>query len=191
MLKIGITGGIGSGKTYICNVLETMGYPVFYADVEAKKLMCHDAKLISEIKQLLGPDAYIGNELNKTYISQAIFHDEKIREQLNKIVHPTVFRAFNEWADKKDYSLVFNESAILFETDSHNRFDKTILITSTLETRIRRIQKRDKLGEKDIKLRMKSQLDDVDKMKLADFIIINEDDTLVLPQLIAVLEQIL
>lgn len=190
MLKIGITGGIGSGKTYVCQLLEKLGYPVFYSDEEAKKLMTQDPSLISEIKQLLGDESYIQNELNKPFIAHSIFHNSKLREAINLLVHPKVFQAFELWKNKQSSTIVFNESALLFETESYKRFDKNILILSDNETRIKRIQLRDTLSVIEIKNRIESQLSDDEKIKRTDFIIDNNENVLLIPQLISILENI-
>ena len=190
MLKIGITGGIGSGKTYFCQLLEKLGYPVFYSDIEAKKLMTKDPILVSEIKQLLGDESYIQNELNKPFIAHSIFHNSKLREAINQLVHPKVFQAFELWKDKQSSTIVFNESALLFETESYKRFDKNILILADIETRIKRIQQRDTLSAIEIKNRIDSQLSDDEKLKRTDFIIDNNENVLLIPQLISILENI-
>lgn len=190
MLKIGITGGIGSGKTYVCQLLEKLGYPVFYSDIEAKKLMTQDPILVSEIKQLLGDESYIQNELNKPFIAHSIFHDSKLREAINLLVHPKVFQAFELWKDKQSSTIVFNESALLFETESYKRFDKNILILADNETKIKRIQLRDILSAIEIKNRIDSQLSDDEKIKRTDFIIDNNENVLLIPQLIAILENL-
>ncbi len=190
MLKIGITGGIGSGKTYVCQLLEKLGYPVFYSDIEAKKLMTKDPKLVSEIKQLLGDESYIQNELNKPFIAHSIFHNSKLREAINLLVHPKVFQAFELWKDKQSSTIVFNESALLFETESYKRFDKNILILADNETRIKRIQLRDTLSAIEIKNRIDSQLTDEEKIKKSDFIIDNNENVLLIPQLISILENL-
>ena len=190
MLKIGITGGIGSGKTYFCQLLEKLGYPVFYSDIEAKKLMTKDPILVSEIKQLLGDESYIQNELNKPFIAHSIFHNSKLREAINQLVHPKVFQAFELWKDKQSSTIVFNESALLFETESYKRFDKNILILADIETRIKRIQQRDTLSAIEIKNRIDSQLSDDEKLKRTDFIIDNNENVLLIPQLTSILENI-
>lgn len=190
MLKIGITGGIGSGKTYVCKLLEKLDYPVFYSDVEAKKIMVQDPILISEIKQLLGDEAYTKNELNRNFIAQAIFQNSQLRNQLNQLVHPKVFKAFEIWKNKQSSHLVFNESALLFETESYKRFDKNILIISDKATKINRIQQRDKISENEIKTRIESQLTDEEKVKKADFVIDNNENVLLIPQLISILTRL-
>ena len=190
MLKIGITGGIGSGKTFVCHILEKLGYPVFYSDKEAKKLMNENLDLIIKIKKLLGNKAYLNGIIDKSFIAQKIFETPTLRNELNAIVHPEVYLAFEKWCKSQDSKLVFNESALLFETESYKRFDKTILITSNISIKIERIKKRDLLDEIEIKHRINSQLADKIKLKLADFVIENNEDKLLLPQLIHAINQL-
>lgn len=189
MLKIGITGGIGSGKTYVCKVLEKLGYPVFYSDVEAKKLMLNNENVKYNIQNLLGTEAYIFHELNKEYIAEKIFKNQELRTELNKIVHPVVFQEFEKWSKNQTNKIVFNESALLFETGSYKRFDKNILITAPEKIRINRIKKRDKIDEDEISRRINSQLNEEEKWKLSDLIIINDDSHLIIPQLITMISE--
>ncbi len=190
MLKIGITGGIGSGKTFVCHILEKLGYPIFYSDKEAKKLMNKNLDLIIKIKELLGNDAYLNGIIDKSFIARKIFETPTLRNELNAIVHPEVYLAFEKWSKSQPSNLVFNESALLFETESYKRFDKTILITADICLKIERIKKRDLLDEIEIKHRMNSQLSDEIKLKLADFVIENNEDKLLLPQLIQFINQL-
>ena len=187
MLKIGITGGIGSGKTYVCQILEKMGYPVFYSDIEAKKLMQNDPKVKYEVKKILGENAYTNHEINRAYISKKIFNNEILRSQLNAIVHPAVYTSFDNWAERQLNKLVFNESALLFETGSYQKFDKIILVTCSSEAKKQRLKLRDQLDDNEINKRMEAQLDDVEKMKLSDFIINNDQQDTLLPQLIKII----
>ena len=190
MIKIGITGGIGSGKTFICHILEKLGYPVFYSDQEAKKLMNENLDLIIKIKELLGYGAYLNGIINKSFIARKIFETPTLRNELNAIVHPEVYLAFEKWSKSQPSNLVFNESALLFETESYKRFDKTILITADICLKIERIKKRDLLDEIEIKHRMHSQLADEIKLKLTDFVIENNEVKLLLPQLIHAINQL-
>jgi len=190
MRKIGVTGGIGSGKTFVCIILEKLGYPVFYSDKEAKKLMNQNLNLIMKIKELLGNEAYLNGKINKSFIAQKIFETPTLRNELNAIVHPEVYLSFENWSKNQDSKLVFNESALLFETESYKRFDKTILITADISIKMDRIKKRDLLNEIEIKHRMNSQLSDEIKMKLADFVIENNEEKLLIPQLIQCINEL-
>jgi len=190
MLKIGITGGIGSGKTMVCHVIEQLGFNVFYSDLEAKKLMHESESLKNSICMLLGKQSYHLGKLNKKHISAQIFKYPALREGLNKLVHPEVYLAFENWCLNQKTKIVFNESALLFETGSHTRFDKTILVTASKETRIKRIQVRDKLPYEAILQRMNTQLDDETKKLLADFEIQNNENQMIVPQLIEIINKL-
>ncbi len=190
MLKIGITGGIGSGKSYVCQILEKMGYTIFYSDLEAKKLMIQNKELIQQIKNIIGEHAYLDNELNKPIIRNFLFQNEVNKEKLNSLIHPFVYHEFEKWASSIQKEIVFNESALLFETDSYKRFNKTILVTAPEEIRIQRLIKRDSLNIEEIKKRFNAQLDDSIKSKKADYIIENDDKKLIIPQINKMLEQI-
>jgi dephospho-CoA kinase len=190
MLKIGITGGIGSGKSYVCQILEKMGYAIFYSDLEAKKLMIQNKELIQQIKNIIGEHAYLDNELNKPIIRNFLFQNEVNKEKLNALIHPFVYQEFEKWASSIQKEIVFNESALLFETDSYKRFNKTILVTAPEEIRIERLIKRDSLNIGEIKKRFNNQLNDSIKTKKADYIIENDDKKLIIPQINKMLEQI-
>lgn len=190
MKKIGITGGIGSGKTFVCQILEKLGYPVFYSDQVAKKLMNENIDLTLKIKKLLGEKSYPNGIMDKSFIAQKIFETPMLRDELNAIVHPEVYIAFENWYKTQTSKLVFNESALLFETGSYKRFDKTILITADISIKIERIKKRDQLDEIEIKRRMNSQLSDEIKYNLADFVIENNEGKLVLPPLIKCIKEL-
>lgn len=190
MLKIGITGGIGSGKSYVCQILEKMGYTIFYSDLEAKKLMIQNKELIQQIKNIIGEHAYLNNELNKPIIRNFLFQNEVNKEKLNSLIHPFVYQEFEKWASSIQKEIVFNESALLFETDSYKRFNKTILVTAPEEIRIERLIKRNSLSIEEIKKRFNAQLNDSIKSKKADYIIENDDKKLIIPQINKMLEQI-
>ena len=183
MLKVGITGGIGSGKSYVCEILEKMGYPVFYSDLEAKRLMIQKSELIEQIKLIVGENAYLQGELNKPIIRNFLFDNELNKEKLNKVIHPFVYQEFENWCLKQKQQIVFNESALLFETGSYKRFDKTILITAPEGIKVKRITSRDGLKFDDIKKRFEAQLNDETKIEKADFIIKNNDEELIIPQI--------
>ncbi|MEN9446224.1 MAG: hypothetical protein RL728_736 [Bacteroidota bacterium] len=190
MLKIGITGGIGSGKSYVCQILEKMGYAIFYSDLEAKKLMIQNEELIQQIKNIIGEHAYLNNELNKPIIRNFLYQNDVNKEKLNALIHPFVYQEFEKWADSIQKEIVFNESALLFETDSYKRFNKTILVTAPEEIRIQRLIIRDCLNVEEIKKRFNAQLNDTIKIKKADYIIENDDKKLIIPQINKMLEQI-
>jgi dephospho-CoA kinase len=184
MISIGITGGIGSGKSIVCKVLERLGYPVFYSDTEAKKNMLENLDLISGIVGAFGNEAYTDKQLNRTFLANQIFKKPDLKEKLNALVHPTVFQSFEKWKLEQNSTHVFNESALLFETGSYTRFDEIWLVTANLETRINRVMKRDNISRENVLERIKNQMKDEEKMKFPCKIIRNNDEDLVLAQVL-------
>jgi dephospho-CoA kinase len=172
---IGLTGGIGSGKTTVAKVFESFGVPIYIADVEAKRIMKNEAVLLA-IQNKFGAEAVSKDAVNSALLAQIVFNNpDKLRE-LNEIVHPAVAEDFKKWISKQENtSFVIKESAILFEIGGHTDCYKTILVTAPQETRIRRVMARDQTDEAQVLQRMKNQWDDARKEKLADFTIINTD----------------
>jgi dephospho-CoA kinase len=185
-LHIGVTGGIGSGKTVVCRIFETLGYPVFYADDEAKKVMTDDAGLVKEIKQHFGENAYFDDgSLNRKFLSDIVFHDTDKLNILNGLVHPATIRAYQGWAEKQQSSLIFKEAALLFESNSYKLSDFNVLVTAPVSIRIQRVVKRDNVTEAIVKARMDKQMIDEEKEKLADFIVVNDDKRALIPQVLS------
>jgi len=190
MLKIGITGNIGSGKTTVSKIFEVLGIPVFYADDEAKKVMVNDNILIDAIKQTFGAESYFWDgSLNRKHISNIVFKSETELAKLNAIVHPAVFRAFDNWVPRfKNAPYVLKEAALLFESTSYKMCDKTIMVTAPLEMRIQRVIQRDGLSKTEIRNRDAKQFTEEKKLELADYAIKNDNSELVIPQVLALHE---
>ena len=186
MLKIGLTGNIGSGKTTVSKIFEVLGVPVFYADDAAKSVMVNDQQLISELKAEFGPESYFEDgTLNRKHISSIVFNDEEALAKLNAIVHPATFRAFDNWvASVKDAPYVVKEAALMFESDSYKYCDHTIMVQAPLEMRIQRVMQRDGLSREEIEKREANQIPQEKKAKLADYIIKNDDSELLIPQVL-------
>ncbi len=183
MLKVGITGGIGSGKTTVCHLFELYDIPVFYADERAKLLMHTDPILIDGIKEAFGKSVYLGDgHLDRKKLAAIVFNDAKQLEKLNSLVHPAVFRDFDSWLLKQSSPYVLKEAAILFESGSDQDCDFTIVVTSPPDIRIRRVISRDKVSGEEVKKRMDKQMSDEKKIELADFIIRNDERELLIPQ---------
>lgn len=187
-MTIGLTGGIGSGKSTVAKVLESMGYPVFYSDQEAKNIMSSDQELQSDIIAHFGDQAYENELLNRTYLAERIFSNPEDKEVLNQLIHPRVRSSFVKFAQTSTSKLVFNEAAILFETGAYSTFDKTLLVTAHEETRISRVMNRDNCSREDVLSRMNNQWSDERKAPLADYIIENEDEDQVLEQIEQIVE---
>ncbi|WP_175403977.1 dephospho-CoA kinase [Mucilaginibacter sp. PPCGB 2223] len=193
MLKIGITGGIGSGKSTISKVFEVLGIPVFYADDAAKEVMTADPVLISALKETFGDEAYFSDgSLNRKYIANIVFNDPQQLAKLNAITHPAVFRAFDTWLEQTHHApYVMKEAALMFESGSAKLCDKNILVYAPLAMRIDRVVKRDNLSKAEVESRNARQFTDEQKMKLADYVITNDDSQLVIPQVLALHQQFL
>jgi dephospho-CoA kinase len=174
-LKIGVTGGIGSGKSYVCRLLEERGFAVYYSDTESKKLTNTHHVIREKLISLFGDMVYLDGELNRQFLAEKIFSNEELRLQVNEIIHPIVRADFANWASLQKGDFVFNEAAILFETGGYKEMDFTILVYTDMPIRIERLKKRDGLTEEEILARVQKQWPDEKKLKLADFVIVNDD----------------
>ncbi|MCL6217721.1 dephospho-CoA kinase [Zunongwangia pacifica] len=175
MIKVGLTGGIGSGKTTISNMFKELGVPVYIADDAGKELMNTSAEIRQKIIQLLGEESYQNDQPNRPFIASKVFQDKNLLEKLNAIIHPAVAQHFREWFAAQSSAYIVYEAAILFEKGSYKDFDYSILVTAPKETRIQRVLKRDHTSREQIEARMNNQWSDEKKEKLADFVIKNEE----------------
>ena len=177
MIKVGITGGIGSGKTTVCEVFERLGVPVYYADKQAKYLMETDKKLREAIRQLFGDEAFDAeNNLNRAFIAGIVFKDEEKLLALNALVHPAVKADYDSWnaiLARKEYPYSLKEAALLVESGSYKDLDKLIVVSAPIEDRIKRVMARDNISEEQVKARIDAQLPESEKVKLADYVIDN------------------
>lgn len=175
MTIVGLTGGIGSGKSTVAKIFADLGVPVYDSDRRAKRLMQSSKKVRTAIKKLIGDEAYNDKKLNRPYVAERVFNDPELLEKLNAIVHPVVRKHFLKWAKKKDCPYVIQENAIIFENGSQDFYDKIILITAPIDIRIERILNRDGATKEDILARMDNQWDDSQKIPLSDYVIENLD----------------
>lgn len=178
MMKIGITGGIGSGKSTVCRVFENLGIPVFYADTVAKDIMVTDAVLIAGIKNAFGDDSYdAAGRLNNKHIAGIVFNNSADLAVLNGLVHPAVFRAFDQWLTTvpRHVPYILKEAALLFESGSYLSCDKTVLVTAPVSMRLQRVMERDGVTEEQVLARMNKQMSEERKLKMADFLISNDE----------------
>jgi dephospho-CoA kinase len=182
MKRIGITGGIGAGKSLVAEIIKAMDYPVYNSDERAKELTDSNPKIKEGLIHLFGEEIYQNDKLNKFALAQAIFSDESLREKVNALIHPIVREDLNLWSLAQNNSLVFNESAILFETGSFKNFDAIILVYAPEELRIKRIMKRDNCSENEVLKRMNSQFSDEEKYQLTEFRVLNDEQTPLLKQ---------
>lgn len=172
---VGLTGGIGSGKSTVARLFGELGIPVYEADRMAKHLMQSSKKIRHAVVQLIGKEAYNDERLNRSFIAKKVFNDSDLLEKLNDIVHPAVKRHFLKWTKKQDAPYVIQENAIIFESGSKDFYDKIILVTAPIEVRITRILARDNTSKANILARMNNQWSDTEKIPLADYVIENID----------------
>ena len=185
-LRVGVTGGIGSGKTTVCRIFEQLGIPVYYADERAKALMVEDRRLIGKVKKLFGDGAYLPDgSLNRKWIAGIVFQDAAKLEQLNAIVHPAVMKDGEKWHNgQSNLPYTIKESALLFEIGSEIFYDKTVAVYAPKEVRVQRAMQRDSLTRAAVEARMARQMDDEKKAQLADYVIINDGKKLLIPQVL-------
>lgn len=175
MIKIGLTGGIGSGKSTVASIFKQLGISIYFSDARAKFLMASDAKVIAQIEDSFGSESFVNGQLNKTYISKKVFSNTRALKTLNSIVHPAVKSDFNLWCTTQKGSYIIKESAILFESKSNIGLDKVILVSSPKELKISRVLQRDQTDEKSVLKRMDTQWKDSEKRLLADYEIRNDE----------------
>lgn len=174
MKKLGLTGGIGSGKSFIAKILEKMGYPVFYSDQVAKNIMNQNVEIQNQLIEQFGNEVYQDNIINKEFLSTLVFQNPKSREKINQIVHPKVRLEFNAFSKHQKSNLVFNESALVFETEFYKELDANILVIAPLTDRKNRLLSRGEINLQEIENRIQSQWIDDQKIPLADYIITND-----------------
>lgn len=189
-IKIGLTGGIGSGKTTVAKLFEIFSIPVYYSDLRAKYVIHHNQKVISKIKERFGDESYDKNgNYNAKYIANIVFQNKEKLNQLNKIVHPSVFQDRENWLKNLDSPYCIIENAILFEIGQQDYYDKIIVVQSDDDLRIQRIQQRDSISREAVLRRFSSQLPQDQKVDLADFVIYNNGHNSLVQQVNHIHEQ--
>lgn len=191
MLKIGITGGIGSGKSTVAKVFEVLGIPVYYADDAAKRLMNEDDVLKQEIQKKFGTDAYINGTLNRKFIANIVFADPEKLELLNKLVHPVTLKDAENWMQHQTALYALKEAALIFESGAHENLDYIIGVYAPAPLRIQRAMQRDSISKDEVIARMNKQIDETIKMRLCNFVITNDEQELLIPQVIALHQKLL
>lgn len=187
---VGITGGIGSGKSVVAKILQVMGYPVYSSDQRAKDLMHEDHSIVEGLKQLFGDAAYIDGSLNRAYIAEQIFRDESKRVAMNNLVHPAVRKDFKDWVEAQQSEMVFQESALLFETGNYRSFDAVFLVGASEAIRMQRVKERDGLTDEQVVSRFKAQMPESEKRKLTGLVIENDGTAFLVPQILQLIRQI-
>ena len=191
MLKIGLTGGIGSGKSTVAKVFEVLGTPVYYADESAKRLMNEDEGLIQKLVLQFGSETYSYGQLNRKYLAGIVFNDPKKLEQLNALVHPITINDANNWLQHQKTPYAIKEAALIFETGIHEYLDYVIGVYAPAPLRIQRVVQRDAVKEEEIVLRMSRQMEEETKMRLCNFVINNDEHQMIIPQVLALHEHLL
>ncbi len=184
-LRVGITGGIGSGKTTVARIFEVLGIPVYYADDAAKRIMSEDELLKAAIIGHFGKEAYIKGQLNRQYLGDIVFKDKQKLAILNSLVHPATIRNSKTWMQKQTAPYAIREAALIFESGVQAQLDYIIGVSAPLELRMQRAMKRDNLSRQQISERMDRQINETIKMRLCDFIIINDEKRPVIPQVLS------
>ena len=191
-MRVGITGGIGSGKSLVGEVLQRMGFPLYSSDIRAKQLVESDLELRQRIVALLGAEAYTSQGCyNKPYVAQRVFANPNLLQQLNALIHPVVAIDFVQWASARPVRLVFLESAILFESHFDQMVDAVVAITAPDEVRIQRVMRRDGAVRQQVEQRMSAQMPTNEHCQRANFVIQNDGEHLLIPQIISVLNRLL
>jgi dephospho-CoA kinase len=190
--QIGITGGIGAGKSLVCRIFNTLGIPVYDADSRAKSVMTTDGILITQIKKEFGVLSYHADgSINREHLAEAFKSPERLKA-LNQLVHPRVAYDYKQWVSEQQTTYVIKEAALLFEAKSNIGLDKTIMVYAPMELRIKRVLQRDTHRNRQlVEEIIKSQMPDEEKLKLADFVVTNDDTQLVIPQVLALHDQFL
>ncbi len=190
MLKVGLTGGIGSGKSTIAKVIEAMGYPVFYSDTEAKKIIETNHNVKIKLVQHFGAGICTENSIDRKKLAEIVFNHAENLETINNIIHPEVRNHFNKWAEKQQVKVVFNEAAILFETGAYRKLDKNIVVIAPEVIRLDRVMKRDNLSKEEVLKRIHNQWSDDLKTPLADYIVTNDNQQPILIQLEKIIQDL-
>lgn len=191
MLKIGITGGIGSGKTTVAKVFEVLGIPVYYADEAAKEIMHKNEPLKQQLIFHFGKDTYVDGKLNRKHLSSIVFADKEKLELLNSLVHPVTIAEAEQWFKQQQSPYVLKEAALLFESGAAEGLDYIIGVTAPVTVRIKRVMDRDGVTADEVKKRILNQIDETIKIRLCDFIIHNDEQQMILPQVLKLHEELL
>lgn len=190
-MKLGVTGGIGSGKTSVCRVFNVLGIPVFSADPDAKEIMDNDKGIIRRINSIAGKDLYIHGTLDRMELATLIFNDNTLLEKVNSLIHPIVFDHFKRWETEQTAPYVIMEAAILFESGASKLVDRIATVIAPLEERVKRVIDRNQLSREQVLERMRNQMDDDARIKQSDYVIYNSENDMIIPAILRIHEEIL
>ena len=191
MLKVAITGGIGSGKSLVCQVFKTLGIPIFDADAVSNQLVEHDAILKNAIIELFGKEAYKNNIYNRKYIASIVFSQAEMLQALNALIHPKAIEAAKQWFEKQQSPYAIKEAAILFESNSEKDIDIIIGVTAPEQIRIERVMQRTGYSKEEVIKRMQQQMPDEEKMAKCNYVIQNNNTDAILPQILQIHQQLI
>ena len=190
-LKLGVTGGIGSGKTTVCKVFTVLGIPVFSADAEARTIQDSDSEIMDKINILAGKDLYLTGKLDRPELARLIFNDKALLEKVNALIHPVVFRNFRKWVSEQDSPYTIMEAAILFESGVYRFMDKILTVVTPIEERIKRLVKGNMLTLEQVMERINNQIDDDSRIKQSDYVIFNSENDMIIPSIMGIHKEIL
>ena len=190
-MKLGITGGIGSGKTSVCRVFNVLGIPVFSADPEARKIMDNDEDIIREINNIAGRDLYKQGTLDRMSLASMIFKDPLLLRKVNTLVHPVVFEHFRQWVGLQKAPYAIMEAAILFESGAATLVDRVATVVAPVEERISRVIQGNRLTREQVMDRIKNQLDDESRIKMSDYVIYNSENDMIIPAILKIHEDLI
>ncbi len=191
ILKLGITGGIGSGKTTVCKVFSVLGAPVFSADEEAKRILDNEREIRKKISDAVGKDLYMSGSLDRKELARLIFNNRDLLEKVNGIIHPAVFRYFSDWVQMQDFPYVIMEAAILFESGAARMMDRIATVVTPVEERIERLLRGNKFTREQITERIRNQIDDGSRISQSDFVIFNSENDMIIPAVLGVHNEML
>ena len=191
MLKVGLTGGIGSGKTTVAKIFEVLGIPVYYADDATKQIMNSDLQLRAALIKNFGERTYQGGQLDRAWLASVVFADKQKLDLLNSLTHPATIRDANRWIHEQTSPYIIKEAALLFESGANKYLDVVIGVFAPMDLRIRRSMQRDNTTREEVVQRLSRQMDEDAKMKLCDYIVVNDEQQLLLPQVLKLHHQFL
>ena len=186
ILKLGVTGGIGSGKTSVCRVFSVLGIPVFSADNEAREVMDIDTSIMLRINTITGKNLYSSGSLDRSELAKLIFNNSRLLEKVNSLVHPVVFSRFREWVRRQDAPYVIMEAAILFESGADKIVDRIMTVVAPVEQRIERVIRRNMLTSDQVMERMRNQLDDEIRIQRSDYVVRNSENDMIIPAILKI-----
>lgn len=189
--RLGVTGGIGSGKTSVCRVFQILGIPVFSADPEARILMESDESIKNGLNKLAGTELFADGKLDSRRLADLIFSDTRKIEQVNRLVHPAVFEKFRKWSVQQDSPYVIMEAAILFESGAAQMMERIVTVTAPVEQRIERVMRRNDLSRVQVLDRIDRQMSDEEKIRLSHYVISNSENDMIIPAVLRIHEDIL